>query len=159
MELPRFDKGQDDRAETVWVEGPFDLVLLEGWCIGAAPVSDGALVNPVNELERIQDADGRWRKLVNERLGDEYAALWDILDEIVFLEVPGLDAVRRWRLKQEESRPQARRLDAEAVAAFVEFYERITCEMLERLPERADWVVSLSEDHSVEKLMGPKRDD
>ena len=52
-----------------------------------------------------------------------------------------------------------RRLDAEAVAAFVEFYERITCEMLERLPERADWVVSLSEDHSVEKLMGPKRDD
>lgn len=159
MELPRFDKGQDDRAETVWVEGPFDLVLLEGWCIGAAPVSDGALVNPVNELERIQDAEGRWRKLVNERLGDEYAALWNLLDEIIFLEVPGLEAVRRWRLKQEESRPQARRLDAEAVAAFVEFYERITCEMLERMPARADWVVSLGEDHSVIKLTGPKQDD
>jgi D-glycerate 3-kinase len=158
MELPRFDKAQDDRAETVWVEGPFDLVLLEGWCIGAAPVSDGALVDPVNELERIQDADGRWRKFVNERLGDEYAALWGLLDELVFLEVPGLDAVRRWRLKQEENRPQARRLDAEAVAAFVEFYERITYEMLERMPARANWVVSLGEDHSVVKLMGPNHD-
>ncbi len=158
MELPRFDKAQDDRAETVWVEGPFDLVLLEGWCIGAAPVSDGALVDPVNELERIQDADGRWRKFVNERLGGEYAALWGLLDELVFLEVPGLDAVRRWRLKQEENRPQARRLDAEAVAAFVEFYERITYEMLERMPARANWVVSLGEDHSVVKLMGPNHD-
>ena len=155
VELPRFDKGMDDRSGSVWVEGPFDVVLLEGWCIGANAVSDSALVEPVNDLERFQDPDGRWRRFVNERLEQEYAGLWAVLDELVYLEVPGLDAVRRWRLQQEEQRPPAQRLDAQAIARFVEFYERITCEMLDKMPGRADWVVTLDDHHRVAKLVGP----
>ena len=41
VDLPVFDKGRDDRAGTRRRTGPFDLVLLEGWCVGARPVVDG----------------------------------------------------------------------------------------------------------------------
>ena len=73
-------------------------------------------------------------------------------DELVFLQVPGLAAVRRWRLQQESARPPERRLDAIAVDRFVQHYERITVRMLAELPARADWTVELAEDHSVSRV-------
>ena len=39
VRLPRFDKALDDRT-TEWfpVEGPVDVILFEGWCLGVGPV-------------------------------------------------------------------------------------------------------------------------
>ena len=150
--LPTFDKGVDDRAAERSLEGPFDLVLFEGWCIGVPPAAEGELAVATNALEAEEDADGEWRRAVDRALRDEYQALWSRLDALVFLRVPGLDAVRRWRLQQEGERPAAQRLDAAAVDRFVAHYERITLRMLETLPGRADWTVSLAEDHSVAAL-------
>ena len=51
--MPRFDKATDDRASAWDVhEGPFDVILFEGWCVGARPQAPGALIQPVNDLER-----------------------------------------------------------------------------------------------------------
>jgi len=151
--LPRFDKGLDDRVEDVRVEGPFDLVVLEGWCVGARADGIRRDTPAINELERERDADGRWRAEVEARLARDYEPLWDRLDELVFLQVPDLDAVRRWRLEQESSIAEARRLDADAVDRFVQFYERITLSMLEETPRRADWTVVLAGDHSVAEVV------
>lgn len=158
MELPRFDKGLDDRLEGVRVDGPFDLVVLEGWCVGAR--SSGARLDPspINALEREADPEGRWRAEVDARLVADYEPLWDRLDELVFLQVPSLDAVRRWRLAQEASLPAERRLDADAVDRFVQHYDRITLGMLEALPGRADWTVVLAEDHSVAEVVTRQRE-
>ncbi|HEB90243.1 MAG TPA: hypothetical protein ENI85_11785, partial [Deltaproteobacteria bacterium] len=41
--LPIFDKGLDDRSGFRRVRGPFDLVLLEGWCVGARPAPEDRL--------------------------------------------------------------------------------------------------------------------
>src|SRR5215470_6762608 len=67
VRVPTFDKGLDDRAERhAWpVAGPVDVVVFEGWCLGARPEAPAALRNPVNALERDEDRDQRWRTFVN----------------------------------------------------------------------------------------------
>ncbi len=152
VRLPVFDKGLDDRTGHRVVAGPFDLVVLEGWCVGARPLPAASLEAPINDLEAERDPDGVWRGFVNESLERSYAPLWDELDVLVQLRVPSLAAVRRWRLEQEGSRPPDRRMDAAAVARFVAHYERVTRSMLERPPGRADWVVTLDESHGIHSL-------
>lgn len=151
-ECPRFDKGLDDCVDPVRAQGPFDLVVLEGWCVGAAAQDGHALARPVNALEAEEDAAETWRRTVNARLSTDYKALWARLESIAFLEVPGLAAVRRWRLEQESSLPPSRRLGEAEIARFVEHYERVTNQMILGMPERAEWIVSLAEDHTVAGL-------
>ena len=151
--VPRFDKGQDDRAGVVTLHGPVDVVVLEGWCVGASPAGSAtALAEPINALERDDDRDGRWRHYVDAALRNEYASLFRQLDALVFLQVPDLDAVRRWRLEQERERPPALRMTAEAVRHFVAHYERVTTRMLAELPTTADVVVQLDHAHRVAGL-------
>ena len=78
-----------------------DVILFEGWCVGARPQSEAELQPPINELERRADPDARWRRYVNERLGSDYKDLFGHLDRLLMLEVPSLDKVVEWRLLQE----------------------------------------------------------
>lgn len=91
--LPVFDKGLDDRVAPKRVRGPFDLVLLEGWCVGARAVADADLGPALNDLEAEQDPRGDWRRTANERLAGDYAELWAGLDELVYLCVPDRKSV------------------------------------------------------------------
>lgn len=149
VELPIFDKGLDDRVGVRSVDGPFDVVVLEGWCVGAEAVDETTLETPINALEREEDRDGRWRRYVNTQLSGDYRALWGELDQLVYLQVPDLRAVRRWRGQQEENRPRELRLDAAGIDRFVQHYERVTIRMLARSPTTADLNVRLADDHSV----------
>jgi D-glycerate 3-kinase len=152
IELPIFDKGLDERSGTRRVQGPFDLVLLEGWCVGAAPVVESSLVDPINRLERERDAEAVWRRYVNAQLREAYAETWAELDYLIYLRVPDLEAVRRWRLQQEDSLPEHQRQGPEAIDRFVEYYERITRSMMATLPDRADLTVELADDHSISAM-------
>lgn len=156
--LPRFDKASDDRAdEQHWptVEGPIDVIILEGWCVGSMAQPDSELDTPVNTLEREQDADGLWRHNVNEQLRSNYQRIFDKLDFLVFLRAPSFDAILRWRLEQEEklaesSPPGASGLmNREQIARFVQFYERLTRANLDTLPNKADLIYKLDDMHSI----------
>lgn len=140
--LARFDKAADDRAAGLRVEPPADVVLLEGWCVGARPQPAEALAAPVNALEREHDPDGRWRRWVNARLENEYAALWRRLDLRLLLRAPSFDVVARWRGEQ-EAHLGPRAMTAPQLAGFIAHYERITCWMLGDCP--ADLVIALDE--------------
>jgi D-glycerate 3-kinase len=156
--LPRFDKARNDRRPAeAWdtLMGPADLVLFEGWCVGARPQGLEALTQPINALEANEDVDGRWRKYVNDALGGEYQSLFAKINLLVLLAAPSFDVVLKWRTQQEhELRDQARgdrsgvMSDAE-VARFIQHYERLTKHLLIEMPPRADLVIRLGEDRSV----------
>ena len=156
VRVPRFDKGADDRAGFATLRGPADVVVVEGWCVGAPPAGgseQAALASaPVNALEREEDAQGHWRRHIEQALRGEYAKLNAQLDAIVFLQVPDLAAVRRWRLQQEAERPAAQRMTEAQVFRFVAHYERVTLRMLATLPKTADVVAELDAAHRVAGL-------
>jgi D-glycerate 3-kinase len=155
LRLPRFDKARDDRADpAAWpvVTGPVDLVILEGWCVGSRAQDEAALREPVNALERERDSDGVWRRYVNEQLAGPYAELFARLDTLVLLQVPGFDAVYRWRLEQEQKLAAQTRgdgiMDEQQIADFIQHFERITRHNLECLPASAEVVLELDDSHA-----------
>ena len=157
LRLPRFDKAADDRSEqSLWpsVEGPLDLIILEGWCVGSVAQSDAELVQPVNKLERDEDPSATWRRYVNEQLGKDYLPIFARLDGLVFIKAPNFDSVYRWRLEQEHKLADVASVDASGImdenqiARFIQFYERITRNDLLWLSESADVVFELDENHA-----------
>lgn len=152
LELPRFDKSNDDRAdEPERITGPVDVLLLEGWCVGAKPQDDAALAHPANYLERDEDPNGIWRGLVNHWLSEDYARLFEQIDLLVMLKVENFDAVRRNRKLQEAklraSNPEApATMDDAALERFLAHYERLTRHMLDEMPSRADLLIEIGAD-------------
>jgi D-glycerate 3-kinase len=146
--LPAFDKGRDARRPQVdWrrVEAPVDVVLFEGWCVGARPQPQAALAEPVNRLERDEDPDGTWRRFVNAELAEAYAGLFARLDALVLLAAPNFEVVAGWRAEQ-EAKLRARTglgMSEAEIDRFVAHYERLTRWILDEAPARADWVVRL----------------
>ncbi|WP_340264632.1 kinase [Sphingobium mellinum] len=158
--LPRFDKGADDRLpESGWqrAEAGTRLLLLEGWCVGARPQQAAALAEPINALEREEDAQGVWRHFANDALAGSYQALFGRIDRLVLLAAPSFDVVLRWRAEQEEALRRSVpggdgvMTDA-ALARFVQHYERLTRHILAEMPGRADLVIELGEDRAVRGL-------
>lgn len=136
--LRTFDKLADDVAPPqdwpVFIGRP-SAILLEGWCLGATPQADADLSAPVNDLEREQDADGRWRGLCNQALAQAYADLTASLDGLLFLRAPSFDRVLDWRSEQQAGllgvAPSALSpADRAAMAGFIAHFERITRSML-----------------------------
>ena len=159
VDVPVFDKLADDRLpRDIWtaVAGPVDIVLFEGWCLGAAPQSPRDLIEPINALEREEDADGDWRTYVNTALAGAYQTLFGQLDTLIMLKAPSFDVVCRWRTEQEISnaarstgQPGRPPMSEAEVARFIQYYERITRHMLIETPSRADLVLSLDEQRRI----------
>jgi D-glycerate 3-kinase len=150
--LPRFDKAADDRAPVgELVEPPIDVILFEGWFVGAVPQGAAALREPVNRLEAEEDPDGVWRREVNRRLATDYAELFARIDLLVMLKVPDFAAVRRNRALQEDKlrarNPGAPGLmDAAALKRFLDQDERLTLHMFAEMPARADVLIEIGAD-------------
>ena len=161
VRMPRFDKAIDDRVPVMFwhsLDAPVDLVLFEGWCVGARAQPLDALRAPTNELEATEDADARWRWYVNVALAGEYQKLFGRIDYLVLLASPGFEVVQKWRTQQEhELRELVTRTGAAAtgvmsdteIARFIQHYERLTRHILAEMPSRADLVVHLAEDRRV----------
>ncbi|MDQ0010152.1 D-glycerate 3-kinase [Luteibacter jiangsuensis] len=148
--IPRFDKGHDDRYEEAqWptIAEPPRLVVLEGWCLGVEPAGPDELAEPVNALERGEDADGRWRRWVDARLSG-YRSLWERLDALVVLQAPSWDVVAAWRDEAERplrERGEPRAMDDLELSRFLQHYERISRRALRSLEAKADVVLRLDE--------------
>jgi len=164
FKVPRFDKSIDDRApETSWqqIGSKVDIVILEGWCVGLTPEQDSSLAMPVNELERIEDADAVWRATVNTALNERYARLFSELDLMIALQAPSFDCVFDWRMLQEQkmiARLQATGQDTsgaqspEQIRRFISHFQRLTLHALETMPPRVDYLLTLNPDHSYDEL-------
>jgi D-glycerate 3-kinase len=150
--IPSFSKADDDRVVSDPPEtGPVDIIICEGWCWGAIPEPETRLAQPVNDLERERDANGRWRHYVNQQLS-EYQSVFKS-DGSVFLKAPSMDAVFRWRWQQEQAllkeRGGAAVMTESGVRGFIAYYERLTRWMLESLPDNVDLLAELDEAHRI----------
>lgn len=157
--LPRFDKATDEPlAADDWPRldsGALDVLILEGWCLGARAQRATALETPCNALERNEDPDSSWRGYVNERLGAEYQTLFALIDHLLLLQAPSFDCVEGWRNKQEQALRERVGADAPGVmsegevARFVQHFERVTRHCLATLPAIADTVFALDESQRI----------
>jgi D-glycerate 3-kinase len=159
--VPRFDKAEDDRAPArSWscVSAPVDVILFEGWCVGALPQAEAELVAPVNALELEEDCDGFWRRYVNAELEGSYSRLFGRIDLLIMLKAPSFDAVYGWRSLQEQKladrvRSQdlkgTRIMGPQEIRRFLMFYQRLTERILEEMPARADILIPLDEAHRL----------
>ncbi|MEH6822698.1 MAG: hypothetical protein V7629_02160 [Motiliproteus sp.] len=169
VKIPVFDKSIDDRCpERAWQEwlGPVDVVVVDGWCLGAKPQSDSELLEPANELEINDDPDAVWRTYVNDQLGGRYQQFFGMVDLLIMLKVPDMESVFEWRTLQEkklaeraghlrqEGLPEELKIMSESqIHRFIMHYERLTRMMLEQMPERADVTCFLNKNHKAFKIL------
>jgi D-glycerate 3-kinase len=144
--LTRFDKSTDDRTkaeDSVIMNGPIGLIVLEGWCFGATPESQEKLATPVNEA-----------------LAGDYQSLFNMADRRVMLRAPSFDSVFKWRLEQEQKLAERLRLnikdplpsdimDENDVRHFVNYFQRITEQCLTSMPEGIDYLYQLNENRAI----------
>jgi D-glycerate 3-kinase len=157
--IPRFDKGSDTRLPpSRWwkISRRPNLVVLEGWCVGVPPQTSAALKRPINDLERSEDSDGRWRTWVNEQLAHKYVPLWQRLDRLILLQAPEYAVVPRWRDEQERalrSRNALHAMSSTALRRFLMHYERLSRQALKKIPARADIRIVLDSHRHVRRIV------
>jgi len=158
INIPVFDKSIDDRSpeeDFCQVTGPIDLVLFEGWCVGAKPQRGSALALPVNSLEHLEDPEQVWRRYVNDQLENDYKRLFREIDFLIMLKIPEISSVMEWRSKQERKLAKAspgghKIMDTAALQRFIMHYERLTRAMLTEMPGRADLVFKLNRNQQID---------
>jgi D-glycerate 3-kinase len=159
VSLPRFDKRADEplpREAWPQLNANCDVLLFEGWCVGAKPQREVDLVQPVNELEREEDPDCIWRGAFNSHLAGPTGELFARIDRLIYLRPPGFEIVHTWRCQQEHAYQATDRAEGapaamtdEQVARFIAHYERLTRYIITEMPERADLTIQLDAERNV----------
>jgi len=161
LRYPAFDKIADDRQpQAHWheIKGPIDVILFEGWCVGCQPGNDHELADAINPLEQQEDPDGRWRTWVNQQLASDYQRWFAMTDYLLMLKVPDMTAVQHWRSQQEKDNQKASAssslgMSEDAIARFIQHYQRLTERALATMPEYADLVLTLNHQHQVAEVL------
>jgi D-glycerate 3-kinase len=132
-----------------------DVVLFEGWCVGARAQAAAMLAEPVNELERLEDSAGLWRRAVNDALTGANQQIFARIDVLALLAAPGFDVVAGWRTQQEHElhRRTGHGMSDAEVARFVLFYERLTRHILSEMPDRADVLIRIDRARKIEAFI------
>ena len=156
--LPQFDKHRDDRSPAKdWprFKGRPDIVIFEGWFVGAYPENLSALDSPVNDLEALEDSKGDWRRYANDALARDYPPLFERLNALIVLVIPAFDKVFEWRLLQEQKlKDMALQdprgvMDVGAMNRFIQHFERLTRHTQRTLKESADIILELDTQHRI----------
>lgn len=148
--------------------GHVDVIILEGWCVGAMPQPAEALATPINDLEREEDSDGTWRTAVNRALGGEYQSLFALMDILLLLKIDTMSRVFEWRRLQEQklakkaatagsTASELRIMSDPELNRFIMHFERLTRHILAEMPPRADLVFSLAGAHNPARVLINKR--
>ena len=157
--IPRFDKSTDDRfIKSKWtkVTKAPNIIIFEGWCIGASKQKDYLLKKPINLIERKYDKNVKWRKKVNNQLKKDYKKLFNKIDKIVYLKAPSFNHIFQWRLNQEQklklTSKNKKTMSKSKVREFIMFYERITKQMMKDFNKISDLTIFLDKKHRSKKM-------
>ncbi len=160
--LPKFDKSIDDRCKRdQWYKIKFkpDVVILEGWCVGAKAQKNSELLKSINTLERHKDKIHVWRKYVNNQLKTNYKKMFKKLDEFVYLKASNFKLLQKWRIVQEKrlslsakNKKNLKIMNKEDIIIFMQTYQRITQNMFKQAPKYASVVMQLNNNHQIKSI-------
>ena len=157
--IPKFDKSIDDRlSKMFWqnIKTKPDIVIFEGWCVGAFPQKNKDLIAPINVLEKEKDKKRTWRNFVNKELKTRYKKIFKLIDLMIFLKIPSFEYVYKWRLLQEKklrvTSKGKKTMSNKQVKNFIMFYERITRHMLKNFSKKANFIINLDKSHRLKSL-------
>lgn len=164
--LPRFDKslheGAGDRVDPELVDRA-DVILFEGWLVGARPIDPAAFDAAPWPIET--QSDRAFARDCNDRLRD-YLPLWNLLDSLIVLAPTDFRFSLIWRQQAEQQmKAQGKAGMSEAeIEEFVLYFWRSLHPQLfvEPLIDKADWSIALNADHQIETIsrapLTPERD-
>ena len=166
MKLPLFDKSIDDRLpKKKWYEikkRP-DVIILEGWCVGAKAQTNQEIKKSMNSMEKTMDKQLKWRKFVNYNLQTSYKKLFKQLDTLLYLKASNFNQLRKWRLKQEKklkiqtkNKKNLKIMDKKDVISFMQTYQRITENMFRNMPKYASIIMNLNSNHQIKSVIYKK---
>ena len=157
--IPKFDKSIDDRlSKRFWqnIKTKPDVVIFEGWCVGAFPQTNKDLLKPINILEKEKDKDRTWRNFVNNELKTRYKKIFKLIDLMIFLKIPSFEYVYKWRLLQEKklkfTSKGKKTMSNKQVKNFIMFYERVTKHMLKKFSKKAKFVINIDRSHRLKSI-------
>jgi D-glycerate 3-kinase len=149
----RYDKAID-RVGSCSAPSSARLLIVEGWCLGLQAQSEHHLASAINSLEIQQDPDAIWRHKVNQQLAELYQQIWLQFDRLIWLNAPDWQAVCRWRAWQEQPLQQQGLGKSPAeLEHFMLYFQRLTEESWRQLPERADFILTLDQQHQMTSLI------
>ena len=162
LEVPKFNKAIDDRyKKSLWykLKSKPDVVIFEGWCVGAKAQKASELKKPINSLEKVYDQKAEWRSHVNNQLKTKYKTLFNQLDGLLYLKAKNFNLLRKWRLKQErklwiqkKNKKNLKIMSSGDVVNFMQTYQRITQQMFKDALKSSSTIMNLNSNHQIEKI-------
>ena len=163
IKLPRFNKATDDRYnKKLWysVKRRPDVIIFEGWCVGAKAEQNYTLKTPINSLEKLKDQKLIWRRFVNKQLKSKYKKLYDQLNCLLFIKAKNFSLLRQWRIKQEKKlRLKSKRsnklkiMSDKEIINFMQTYQRVTQNMFKSVPKYASIILNLNSNHQIKSVV------
>ena len=162
LKLPKFDKAIDDRCKkSSWytIKKRPDIIIFEGWCVGAMAQKNSMLKKSINSLEKTNDQNLIWRKFVNNQLKTKYKKLFGHLDNLLYLKAKNFNLLQQWRIKQEKKlwlklkkRKNLKIMNRREVINFMQTYQRITQNMIKDVPKYASIIFKLNSNHQIKTI-------
>ncbi|MDC3037821.1 uridine kinase [Candidatus Pelagibacter sp.] len=159
MKLPNFNKAIDDRfPKNKWntINKRPDVIIFEGWCVGARAETNKTLKKSVNSMEKANDHKLVWRKYVNQQLKTKYKKLYSQLNCMIYLKAKNFSLLQKWRLKQEhklwlktKKKGGHKIMSKGDVINFMQTYQRITQNMFKNMPKYASIILNLNSNHQI----------
>ena len=160
--LPKFNKAIDDRLKkNYWylVKKKPDVIIFEGWCVGARAESNSTLKKTINSLEKKEDKKMIWRKFVNQELKATYKKLYSKLDCLLFLKANSFKLLQNWRLQQEaklklisKNKKNSKIMSKNEVLTFMQTYQRVTQNMFKYAPKYSSIILNLNSNHQIKSI-------
>jgi D-glycerate 3-kinase len=163
IKLPTFNKAIDDRfSKKYWYDlrDKPDVIIFEGWCVGARSEKDMTLKKSLNYLEKANDQKLIWRKYVNQQLKSKYKKLYSQLNCLIYLKAKNFSLLQKWRLKQEhklwlksKNSSKNKIMSKDDVIKFMQTYQRITQNMFKNMPKYASIILNLNSNHQIKSAV------
>ena len=163
LKLPKFNKVTDDRYnKKSWysLKKKPDIIIFEGWCVGAKAETNNTLKKSVNSMEKLKDTKLTWRSYVNEQLKTKYKQLYDQLNCLLYIKSSNFTLLKKWRIKQETKlRIKNKRsnkfkiMSDQEVINFMQTYQRVTQSMFKYVPKYASIILNLKSNHQIKSVI------